>query len=88
MPLLYFVDVVTERLKVRREAQESKRQVEDVKQEAECGSVNTAEGAAEVTSPLDNGEHRDGQPMDGAGSHGKKDDVECKVRSRLTACGN
>lgn len=66
---LLFVDVVTERLKVRREAQEAKRRA--AKQEAETGSVKTMEDTAEITSQLDNGEHAEAK--EDARSQGKSE---------------
>lgn len=59
-------DVVTERLKVRREAEEAKQRATEAKQEAETGSVKTAEG--ELTSQLDNGEHKDAEPKEDTSS--------------------
>lgn len=63
------VDVITERLKVRQEAQEARRQVDDTKQEAETGSAKTvADGLA---SQLDPGEHKDAELQEEASSKGK-----------------
>lgn len=47
-----------ERMKIRQEAQETKRRVGEEKQEVETGSVKTAEDTAEFTSQLDNGDHQ------------------------------
>lgn len=64
-----FVDVILERMKVLREAQEAKGQVGETNQEAETGSVKTAED--ELTSQLDNGEHKDTEPKEDASSQGE-----------------
>lgn len=69
MPWICFflvVDVITEHLKVRREAQDAKRQAEEAKKEAEMGPVKTAEDTAESSSQLDDAEHKED-----AGSQGK-----------------
>lgn len=65
---LLFVDVIIERLKVRREAQEAKRQAEEAKQEAETGSAKTT--ADGLTSQLDSREHKDTEPKEDASSQG------------------
>lgn len=67
--LFLFVDVVTERLKVKRETEEAKQRTTEVKQEAETGSAKTAEG--ELTSQLDGGEHKDAEPKEDASSQGR-----------------
>lgn len=69
MSSLLFVDVIMQHMKVLQEAQEAKRQVGDTKQEAETGSVKTAE--SELTSQLDSGEHKDTEPKEDASSQGK-----------------
>lgn len=52
-----FVDVVTERLKIRRAAkQEAKRRAEEAKQEAESASMNPAEEKAQPSSELEKAE--------------------------------
>lgn len=56
---LLFADVIMERMKVRREAQEAKRRAGEERQEAETGSVKTAEDTAEFTPQLDSGDHKD-----------------------------
>lgn len=66
-----FVDVVTERLKIRRESKEAKTQAGEVRQEAETGLVKIAED--EITSPLDNGEHKDSEPKEVTNSQGKSE---------------
>lgn len=60
-----------ERIKVRREARETKRRAEEAKQEAETGSVKTAEDTAELTSQLGNGEHKVTEAKEDAHSQGK-----------------
>lgn len=66
---LLFVDVIMERSKVRRDAQEAKRRAEEAKQEAETGSAKMrADG---LTSQLDSGEHKDTEPKEDASSQGK-----------------
>lgn len=65
---LWLVDVITERLKVRRETQETKRQVDDVKQDAETGSARTVVDG--LASQLDPGEHKDAELQEEASSKG------------------
>ncbi|XP_028310256.1 nucleosome-remodeling factor subunit BPTF isoform X2 [Gouania willdenowi] len=60
-------DLVTERLKVRRAAQEVKRQTAEVKQEAESGSSNPAK----LTSPLNNEQPKASEPMENATSQAR-----------------
>lgn len=67
-----FVEVVVERLKVRREAREAKTRAEEPKQDSDKGSVNAADATAESTSQPDNGESKAVKPMGEAGSQGKK----------------
>ncbi|KAK5856778.1 hypothetical protein PBY51_008349 [Eleginops maclovinus] len=54
-------DVITERLKIRQEAQEAKTRAEEAKQEAERGSSMTTEQTADVSSQLDHREHKDSE---------------------------
>ena len=68
-----FVDVILERVKVRRERQDAKRRVEESKQEAEPGSVRTAEDIARFTSQLDNGQHKDTEAKEDTSSQGKSE---------------
>lgn len=65
-----FVDVVTERLKVRQEMLEAKRQTEEAKQEAGSVSVSPAEDNAELASQQD--KTKDVEPVEDAGSQGKR----------------
>lgn len=67
-----FVEVVVERLKVRREAREAKTRAEEPKQDSDKGSVNAADATAESTSQPDNAESKAVKPMGEAGSQGKK----------------
>lgn len=67
-----FVEVVVERLKVRREAREAKTRAEEPKQDSDKGSVNAADATAESTSQPDNAESKVVKPMGEAGSQGKK----------------
>lgn len=66
---LVLVDVVAERLKVRREAQEAKRPADDAKQDAETGSAKTV--ADGLSSQLDRSEHKDAEPKEEASSQGE-----------------
>lgn len=68
---LLFLDVIMERLKVRREAQEAKRRAEEAKQEVETASVKTAEDTGEVTSQPDNRDHKETEPKEDVSSQGK-----------------
>lgn len=61
--------MITERLKVRREAQEAKRQAEEAKQEAEVVPVTIA--AVGVISQLGDRKLIDKDPVEDASSHGK-----------------
>ena len=63
------LDVVTERLKVRREVLEVESQAEETKQEAESGSVHLAEDNAELPSQHD--KTKDAKPEEDAGLQGK-----------------
>lgn len=58
-----------EHLKVKRGAQDSKRQAGEAKQETETGSAKTV--ADGLTSQLDRGEHKDAEPKEEASSQGK-----------------
>lgn len=62
-----FADVIVERLKVRREAQEAKRRAEEAEQEA--GSTKPAVDA--LTSRLDGGEDKDAEPKEDASPQGR-----------------
>lgn len=74
MPCFYFsifcfADVITKRLKVRREAQETKRQAEEAKQEAEVLPVTIA--ADGFKSQLGDRTLIDKDPVEDASSQGK-----------------
>lgn len=45
-------------MKVRRERQEAKRLAEEMKQEAETGSVKTVEDSAGLAPQVDNGQNK------------------------------
>lgn len=68
---LLFVELMMEHLKVRREAQETKRQPEEAKQEAETGSGKTTEDTTELTPQPDSREHKDGEHKEDVSSPGK-----------------
>lgn len=64
-----FADIITEGLKVRRDAQEAKRQAEEAKQEAEVLPVTIA--ADGLISQLGDRTLIDKDPVEDASSQGK-----------------
>ena len=64
-----FLDVLVERLKVKREAQETKGRAEESKQGAESGSANSAEDSVELPSQAAD---KAAEAVEDAGSQGKK----------------
>lgn len=68
-PIFCFADVITESLKLRREAQEAKKQAEEAKQEAEVLPVTAA--ADGLVSQLGDRTLIDKGPGEDASSQGK-----------------